>query len=46
MLNFLKNLLKGKKFAFKLDLDKDGDAFLEGNLDLGELLDEALKYKK
>ena len=46
MLKFLAKILNGKKFAFKIDTDKDGIALASGEINLGELLDEALKFKK
>jgi hypothetical protein len=46
MKQFLIKLFVGKKFAFKIDSDKDGTPFVSGSIDLGELIDELLKLKK
>jgi hypothetical protein len=46
MLKFLAKILKNKKFNFAIDSDNDGQPFVKGEINLGELLDEALRYKK
>jgi hypothetical protein len=46
MSKFLKNLLKNRKFRFSIDSDKDGKPIVQGELDLSELIDEALRFIK
>ena len=46
MIQFLKNLLSNRKFDFKIDTDGDGEPLARGEINLGELLDEFLKFKK
>ena len=39
-------MLKDKTIKVKIDSDKDGQPFLDGELNLGELLDEAAALLK
>jgi len=43
LVNLLFKVLKGKKFNFSIDTDRDGVAILEGKVNLEELGDEIRK---
>lgn len=45
ILSILAKILGDKEFSFKIDSDKDGKPFVQGSINLAELIDEASKLK-
>jgi hypothetical protein len=46
LLSLLIKVVADKQFSFKIDSDGDGKPFVEGHINLAELIDEAAKYRQ
>lgn len=46
LIKFLLKFVKDKNFNFSIDSDKDGQPFIEGKINLAELVDEASRFAK